>query len=124
MVKILIADDSSFARNILKKYLEEGGFPDTIFSTTGKETIEAFKKHKPDVILLDVAMGDGTDGIEALKKIKGISPETKVIMVTGLAEEILKDEAVSENADGYLLKPFKKEQVIRALGFVLGYIPG
>lgn len=124
MVKILIADDSSFARNMLKKYLEEGGFPDTLFSTTGKETIEAFRKHKPDVILLDVAMGDGTDGIEALKKIKGISPETKVIMVTGLAEEILKDEAVSENADGYLLKPFKKEQVIRALGFVLGYVPG
>lgn len=124
MVKILIADDSSFARNMLKKYLEEGGFPDTLFSTTGKETVEAFRKHKPDVILLDVAMGDGTDGIEALKKIKGISPETKVIMVTGLAEEILKDEAVSENADGYLLKPFKKEQVIRALGFVLGYVPG
>lgn len=124
MVKILIADDSSFARNMLKKYLEEGGFPDTLFSTTGKETVEAFRKHKPDVILLDVAMGDGTDGIEALKKIKGISPETKVIMVTGLAEEILKDEAVSENADGYLLKPFKKEQVIRAIGFVLGYVPG
>lgn len=123
MVKILIADDSSFARNMLKKYLEEGGFPDTLFSTTGKETIEAFRKHKPDVILLDVAMGDGTDGIEALKKIKGISPETKVIMVTGLAEEILKDEAVSENADGYLLKPFRKEQVIRAIGFVLGYVP-
>ncbi len=124
MVKILIADDSSFARNMLKKYLEEGGFPDTLFSATGKETVEAFKKHKPDVILLDVAMGDGTDGIEALKKIKNISPETKVIMVTGLAEEILKDKAVSENADGYLLKPFKKEQVIRALGFVLGYVPG
>ena len=124
MVKILIADDSSFARNMLKKYLEEGGFPDTIFATSGKETVELFKKHKPDIILLDVAMGDGTDGIEALKKIKGVSPETKVIMVTGLAEEILKDEAVSENADGYLLKPFKKEQVIRALGFVLGYVPG
>lgn len=124
MVKILIADDSSFTRNMLKKYLEEGGFPHTLFSATGKETVEVFKKHKPDVILLDVAMGDGTDGIEALKKIKNISPETKVIMVTGLAEEILKDKAVSENADGYLLKPFRKEQVIRALGFVLGYVPG
>lgn len=124
MVKILVADDSSFARNMLKKYLNEGGFPDIIFSTTGKETVEMFKKHKPDVILLDVAMGDGADGIEALTEVKKISPETKVIMITGLAEELLKDKAVSENADGYILKPFKKEQVIRAIGFVMGYIPG
>lgn len=124
MVKILIADDSSFARNMLKKYLQEGGFPDTIFSASGKETIKMFKKHKPDVILLDVAMGDGADGIEALTEVKRISPETKIIMITGLAEELLKDKAVSENADGYLLKPFKKEQVIRAIGFVMGYIPG
>ncbi len=124
MVKILIADDSNFARNILKKYLNEGGFPDILFATNGKETIKMFKKHKPDVILLDVAMGGGADGIEALTKVKGLSPETKVIMITGLAEELLKDKAVSENADGYLLKPFKKEQVIRAIGFVMGYIPG
>ncbi len=124
MVKILVADDSGFARSMLKKFLHESGFPDTLFAKSGREAVEMFKKHKPDVILMDVSMEEERDGIDALKAVKALSTEVKIIMITALAEELIKDVAVSENADGYLTKPFRKEQVIRALGFVLGYIPG
>ena len=124
MIKILIADDSGFARSLLKKYLHESGFKNTIFATTGREAVEMFKKHKPDLVLLDVAMEGERDGIDALHEIKTLSSETKVLMVTAMAEELIKEEAVAENADGYIVKPFKKEQVARVLGFVLGYITG
>ena len=109
---------------MLTKYLHEAGFQDTLTAENGKEAVEICKKHKPDVILMDVSMEREDDGIEALKEVKKISQEIKVIMVTALADELIKDEAVADNADGYLVKPFKKEQVVRALGFVLGYIPG
>ncbi len=123
MVLILVADDSAFAREMLEKYLHESGFKETLFASSGKEAVEMARKHKPDIILMDVSMEGEHDGIDALTSVKKLSPKVKVIMVTALAEELIKDQAVAENADGYLVKPFKKEQVARAIGFVLGFLP-
>jgi two-component system chemotaxis response regulator CheY len=65
---------------------------------------------KPSVVLLDVVMPD-MDGIELLKKIKKLSPQTCVIMLTGVKDESVVREAIESGASDYIVKPFSLDQL-------------
>lgn len=106
--KILIADDSSFMRKVLKDILAEAGFENFIECEDGKECLEKYKSEKPDLILLDIIM-PGLDGIEVIKQ---IGKEAKIIVISAVGQEKMIEEAKSYGAKDYIVKPFDKEDVI------------
>lgn len=114
---ILIIDDEVLTLNNLKKALEKEGY-EILLADSGESGIEIFKKTHPNLSLVDLML-PGIDGIEVLRQIKAIDPNTVVIMIT--AYEIIEKavESMKLGAYDYLLKPFKisdlKASVARAL---------
>ena len=102
--KILIADDDEAILRLLTFLFEKKNYRGYT-ATNGMDAIQIFFEHKPDVVLLDVTM-PGTDGIETLKKIREQDPRVCVIMVTGLQEENIAQEAMAHGAYAYVVKPF------------------
>jgi len=107
-------------RGSLKFVIESAGHHVVGDAGNGKEAVEMFKKHKPDLVTLDILMKGG-DGIDALREIRGQDPQAKVVMVTALGQETKEREAREIGAVGYIRKPFKKEEVLDELERVLGH---
>lgn len=117
MPKILIVDDAPFIRNQLKLILEPLNF-DIIEASDGKEAVEMYKKHLPDIVTMDISM-PVMDGIKALSEILKYDPKAKVIMVTALGHKMRVLEAVEIGASYYIVKPFDSEKVIKSIVKVL-----
>ncbi|MBP3913572.1 MAG: response regulator [Lachnospiraceae bacterium] len=120
MLNIYIADDEVWITLGLKKLLEKTGFDVWVQGTannglTAKEEIAEFR---PDVVFTDIRM-PGLNGLELLSAIHKVSPETKVVMISGYAEFSYAQEAVQRHAYDYLVKPIKEEDLRRVLENVL-----
>ena len=82
---------------------------------TGDEAVASVKADDVDVVLMDVNLGQGLNGIEATRQIKELSPGTKVLMLTMFTDPATVTEAVKAGADGYLSKGSERETVERAI---------
>ncbi|MFQ6135623.1 MAG: response regulator [Candidatus Hydrothermarchaeales archaeon] len=111
-------DDSAFMRQVLRNILEKGGYRDIIEADDGDTGVAAYRKLKPDLVLLDIIMARVT-GIDALKQIKEINPNAKVVMITAVGQEAMMKEAIAAGADDYITKPFEEEKVLEAIKAVL-----
>ena len=87
---------------------------DVLTAENGREGIELFKKESPPIVLTDIKM-PGIDGLEVLKQIKNISPETEVIVITGHGDVELAKEAMDLNASGFIHKPIDRQALEDAL---------
>jgi two-component system chemotaxis response regulator CheY len=114
MFKILVVDDSVILRKSLINVLKGLGHEVVAEAGSGYEAIESYKSNQPDIVTMDITMPgvQGVhNGVEALKEIKKIDPEAKVVMVTSHGEEELVMDAISAGAKGYVLKPVTKEKM-------------
>ena len=107
--KILVADDEPSMREFLDIMLKKEGYKVSLASN-GEEVSRLIEKDIFDLALLDIRMPK-LDGISALKKIKAISPETIVIMITAYASADTAIKAMKEGAYDYITKPFKVEEI-------------
>src|SRR5512134_3171295 len=110
-IRVLLVDDEErFVQN-LAKLLRSRGFEvaTALDGAAGAAAVE--KKDGFDVVLLDVKM-PGMDGIETLRRIKDLSPDTEVIMLTGHADVETGIEAMREGALDYLMKPCDIEDLV------------
>lgn len=115
MIKLLIADDQLLFRTMLEEMLKSDEIIDVVASCKdGREALELAKKHKVDVMLLDIGM-PYIGGIDVLKEIKEIMPDIKVIMLTTFENEESIFASVNYGADGYLVKDIKPEALIMAI---------
>lgn len=114
MAKILVVDDSSLMRAILRNFISKDGH-EVIEAVEGNEAIKKYTSEKPQIVFLDILMPAGLDGISALKKIISHDPHAKIIMVTSLHEQKEYDEAKKLGVKGYIVKPFSKEEIIKAI---------
>ena len=80
--------------------------------TSGEAAIDLLKKQSFDVVLLDIKMPGGVDGIETLWKIKKIRPLTEVILITAYASVETTTEGMKQGAFDYLLKPVRLEELL------------
>jgi two-component system chemotaxis response regulator CheY len=119
MATILIVDDASFMRNSLKYVVENAGHTVIGMAKEGKEALELYRKHKPDIVTLDLLMA-GVDGISTLKAITKEDPKAKVIMVSAVGNEDKQEEARKIGAVGYIRKPFKPTEITDEIDKVLG----
>lgn len=107
MTKMLVVDDEVEICDFLKTFFEERNYK-VFTALNGESAIRMVDQERPAVVLLDIKM-PGLDGIEVLKRIKAVRPETKVIMVTALETRDKIDEATRMGADNYITKPLSLE---------------
>ncbi|MCJ7705310.1 MAG: response regulator, partial [Desulfobacterales bacterium] len=107
--KILVADDEKSMREFLDIMLKKEGYKVTLASN-GEEVMKLIEKDIFDLALVDIRM-PRQDGISALKRIKTVSPETIVIMMTAYASADTAIKAMKEGAYDYITKPFKIDEI-------------
>ena len=102
---ILVVDDIEEQRNIASAILEKLNYQ--VKSVTGGlEALELLQRHSVDLILLDMIMQPGIDGLETCKRLFPLYPETKVIIASGYAESNMVSEALKLGALIYIKKPY------------------
>ena len=109
--RILVVDDASFMRSVLKDIIKTNGLASEIFEAgDGIEGVKAYQKIKPDLVTMDVNMLKA-DGIQALRAILKINPQAKVIMITSVEEKHIVQDAIKLGARDYVVKPFDRSNV-------------
>lgn len=114
MAKILIVDDSRTSRKLLRGILESAGHEVMDEAVNGQEGVQKFQSLKPDIITLDITM-PVVDGVEALKMIKALDPEAKVIMVTAAGQKNKMIECIKAGANEFLTKPFEQQEIVSVI---------
>ncbi|MCR5106458.1 MAG: response regulator [Eubacterium sp.] len=120
MLNVYIADDEVWIILGLKKLLEKLNIDVSVVGTannglTAKEEIGRFK---PDVVFADIRM-PGLTGLELLQEIPDVSPDSKVVIISGYAEFAYAKEAIKHHAYDYLLKPIKEEELSRVMTSIM-----
>ena len=114
-IRILIVDDSEMVRTGLRTLL--GTEPTLEIAGEAANVaagIEASARLKPDVVLLDIRLPDGS-GIEACRQILKRSPESRVLIVTSVIDDTIVDDAIRAGAHGYLLKEIDGRGLVNAV---------
>jgi two-component system chemotaxis response regulator CheY len=117
--RILIVDDAAFMRMMIRDILSKNGFEVCGEANDGAQAIEKFKELKPDLITMDITMPE-MDGIHALKEIKKIEPNAKVIMCSAMGQQAMVIDAIQAGAKDFIVKPFQADRVIEAIKKTLG----
>jgi DNA-binding NtrC family response regulator len=112
-VHVLVADDETLIRQSLRSVLSQEGFAVTV-AASGEEAWRLFQSERPDVVLLDLVLGD-IDGMEVLRRIKKSSPESKVVVLSahGTIERAV--AAMKLGAYEFIRKPFELEEILAAV---------
>ncbi|MDA8134598.1 MAG: response regulator [Desulfobacteraceae bacterium] len=101
--KILLVDDEDGIRKVLKITLESAGYR-ILTAPDGETGLDIFVREAPDLVITDIKM-PGIDGIELLKRIKHLNPETEVIMITGHGDMDLAVKSLQYEAADFITKP-------------------
>jgi two-component system KDP operon response regulator KdpE len=101
--RILVVDDEPVVRNTLRNILEAHGYA-VITAESGEDALQAFGQRRPDLILMDIVM-PGMGGIEAIRRLREQST-VPIIVISVLAGEDQKVQALETGADDYVTKPF------------------
>ena len=102
-LRVVIIDDTSDLRDLLRIALTRGGFDVVGEAGNGSRGIDVVRTHRPDVVVLDLAM-PVMDGIEALPSIRRLVPEAKIVVLSGFGAQQMSARAVAAGADGYVQK--------------------
>ena len=118
MGTIMIVDDASFMRAVLKKVVLQAGHEVIAEAGNGDDAITQFQTSNPDLVLMDIVMPPGPkakDGIEALKQIIAATPTAKVVMCSSMGQQALITEALKSGAKDFVIKPFQPQKVLEVL---------
>lgn len=123
-VKVLMADDEKDVLDIMSKKIRIEGYA-VITAADGLEAWDLVVRESPDVILLDLTM-PGMDGFTLLKKLREYPPSEKwqpVIIISGLNELSDMQKGFSLEADHYLTKPCRIDEILKAIRLMVSLIP-
>jgi len=111
---VLIVDDSSLMRRLIKDIVVKNGYDVLGEAVNGKMGVEKYKELQPDFVTMDLIMEE-MNGLEALKLIIAEDPDANVIMVSSMGQEVIVRDAIVIGAKNFLIKPFDERQVIEAI---------
>ena len=107
---ILVVDDVLQQREIASVLLKKLGYSVDVVSS-GEEAVEYMKKNSADVLILDMIMDPGIDGLDTYKKILELHPKQKAIIASGFSETDRIREAQKLGAGQYVRKPYTLEKI-------------
>jgi len=118
MARVLIADDASFMRQMIREIIEPEGHEVVGEATNGIEAIDLYNELSPDLVTMDIVMPKRS-GIDAVKAILAEHPTACVVMCSALGQETLVMEALQAGARDFIVKPFKPDSVISTIAKML-----
>jgi len=117
--RILIVDDAAFMRMMIKDILTKNGYEVVGEAENGAKAVEKYKELNPDLVVMDITMPE-VDGIQAVREIKKIDVNSKIIMCSAMGQQAMVIESIQAGARDFIVKPFQAERVIEAVRKVLG----
>ncbi len=122
MITVLVVDDHELVRTGICRMLEDHAEVQVIGQAeSGEEAISLVRQHHPNVVLLDVNM-PGIGGVETTRRLLQSAPETKVLAVSGLAEEPYPSLLLKAGAKGYITKGAPISEMVRAINKASSYL--
>lgn len=101
---VLLVEDEAIIGMALAAELEDCGFTVLDVCPTGKEALEVLRLQQVDLVILDIKLGDGMDGLQTLEEIRKIA-SPKVIVISGNSEPATAQRIAAAKVDGFLVKP-------------------
>lgn len=118
-ISVLIVDDHEIVRYGISRYLSSSKDIRIIDeASSGDECLKIFRETEPDVCLLDISM-PGKSGIETTKKIREISTDTKILILSMHINKQILDGVLKAGINGYLLKSTGKEEILNGIRSVM-----
>lgn len=118
MIRVLLADDHAVVRKGLQLFI---GYEDNLHlvgeASDGEELLEVVQKNEADILLLDLDMPK-MNGITAIRKIKELAPDLKIIVLTMHPEDIYGKTALQMGASGYMIKDEEPKKLVAAINSV------
>ena len=118
--KIMLVDDALFMRMTIRKALEKEGYTNILEAADGETAIAMYHQENPDLVLLDITM-PGKSGIDVLEEILEYDPKAKIVMCSAIGQEMMIQKAIGCGAQEFIVKPFKPEELQKAVNYVLGH---
>jgi two-component system phosphate regulon response regulator OmpR len=115
--KILVVDDDTRIRDLLRRYLTQEGF-DVLLAEDGKSLTRVMMRDTADLIVLDLMM-PGEDGLSICRRLRAANDVTPIIMLTAKGEDIDRIVGLEVGADDYLGKPFNPRELLARIHAVL-----
>lgn len=116
--KILVVDDALIIRKMIIDLAKECGWAIAGEAKDGQEACEIYSNQKPDLVTMDMVMPN-MNGLEALKKIREIDPNARVIMISAVNQKDKLMESIEAGASDFIVKPFDKTRLKALLGKIL-----
>ena len=117
--RILVVDDAAFMRMMIKDILSKNGFEIVGEAENGQKALEKWTELRPDLTTMDITMPE-MDGISAVKEIKKVDPNAKVIMCSAMGQQAMVIESIQAGAKDFIVKPFQADRVLEAVKKVVG----
>lgn len=117
--KILVVDDAAFMRMMIRDNLKKNGYENIIEAADGEQAVQYYKAENPDLVIMDITMPN-KNGLEALKEIKQLDPNAKIVMCSAMGQESMVVEAIRNGAKDFIVKPFKADRVLKTVQGILG----
>jgi two-component system chemotaxis response regulator CheY len=114
MPSVLIADDAAFMRMMIKNILSEAGYEIVGEAENGSVAVSKYKELKPDLTTMDITMPE-MDGLAALREIRGLNPEARVVMCSAMGQQTMVIESIQAGARDFIVKPFQPDRVLEAV---------
>ena len=114
MKRILVVDDASFMRATLRMMLERNEYKVIGEAVNGMDAVVKYAELKPDIVTMDITMPE-MSGIEAVRAIKVLDPDARIVMISAMGQETMVRESIMAGAEGFLVKPFQEGDVIKVL---------
>lgn len=118
MAKIMIVDDSKFMRNILRDAIESGKHTVVAEADNGYDAVEQYEKYKPDLTTMDITI-HGKDGIQVINEIVKKHSDAKILVVSALSEQTVRNSDRALPVQGYITKPFTKDDLLSKIESLL-----
>lgn len=118
-IKVLIVDDTSFMRAMLKNILVKNGYDVVGEACNGQDAFEKYKALNPDIVTMDITMPE-VDGITAVRMIKEYDKSANIIMCSAMGQQSMVIDSLKAGAKDFIVKPFAEEKVIDAIKKITG----
>ncbi|MBD3796243.1 MAG: response regulator [Campylobacterales bacterium] len=113
-VSILFVEDEAISRDLISHFLKQLSFANVYVASDGREGYEMYLNHKPDIVLTDLNMPI-VDGLQLSEKIKAITPNVPILLITTRFEKEITEKAVDIGVDAYLFKPISLDRLEKLL---------
>jgi two-component system chemotaxis response regulator CheY len=118
-IRVLVVDDAAFMRMMIKDILSKSDFEVVGEAENGMTAVEKWKELHPDLTTMDITMPE-MDGITAVKEIRKLDANAKIIMCSAMGQQAMVIEAIQAGARDFIVKPFQADRVIEAARKALG----